>query len=222
MKTLHPLGIFILMLLFFGCQEKTPPLRLLTLGDSYTIGESVSESERWPIQLASELSKKNIELAPTTIIAKTGWTTDELQEGINDAPLDYPYDWVSLLIGVNNQYRGGDIEKFKAEFENLLNQAVIFSGNIKEHVIVISIPDWGVMPYAADRNQEEIAFEIDNFNQAIYQICVNYNIRFVDITPLSRQVSKHPEWIASDGLHPSGIQYSKWVEELLPLFKTNQ
>jgi lysophospholipase L1-like esterase len=182
MKTLHPLGIFILVLLFFGCQEKTQPLRLLALGDSYTIGESVSENERWPIQLASELSKKNIALAPPTIIAKTGWTTDELQEGINDAPLDYPYDWVSLLIGVNNQYRGGDIEKFKAEFENLLNQAVIFSGNNKEHVIVISIPDWGVMPYAADRNQEEIAFEIDNFNQAIYEICVNYNIRFVDIT----------------------------------------
>jgi hypothetical protein len=136
MKTLHPLGIFILVLLFFGCQEKTPPLRLLALGDSYTIGESVSENERWPIQLASELSKKNIALAPPTIIAKTGWTTDELQEGINDAPLDYPYDWVSLLIGVNNQYRGGDIEKFKAEFENLLNQAVILVVIIKSTLLL--------------------------------------------------------------------------------------
>ena len=210
------------ILLFISCQKEVAHQTFLALGDSYTIGESVPKDQRWPMQLVATLKEYDFHIEPPQIIAKTGWTTNELKEAIDNSSLNYPYDWVSLSIGVNNQYRGGDIEKFKAEFENLLNQAVIFSGNNKEHVIVISIPDWGVMPYAADRNQEEIAFEIDNFNQAIYEICVNYNIRFVDITPLSRQVSKHPEWIASDGLHPSGIQYSKWVEELLPLFKTNQ
>ena len=222
MKTLHSFGIFIFFLLFLGCQEKEPPQQFLALGDSYTIGESVSEEKRWPVQLVSKLAEKNIMLAPPTIIAKTGWTTDELQEAINEAPLNFPFDWVSLLIGVNNQYRGKDIEEFKSEFENLLNQAIVFSGNNKEHVFVVSIPDWGVMPFATDRDQEKIAFEIDNFNQAIYEICVTYNIRFIDITPISRQASEHPEWIAKDGLHPSGEQYTKWVDEILPLFKIDK
>ena len=220
MKAFLRFIVFISLFLFFSCKDEIPKQTFLALGDSYTIGESVGQNERWPEQLTLELAEKSIALAPPTIIAKTGWTTDELQDGINQAPLDYPYDWVSLLIGVNNQYRGLDIETFKEEFENLLSQAIIFSGNKNAHVFVISIPDWGVMPFAKSQNQEKIATEIDDFNQAIYEICIHNNIRFVDITPISRQVSNHPEWIARDGLHPSGEQYAQWVKELLPIFQT--
>ena len=220
MKVFLRFIVFISLFFFFSCKDEIPKQTFLALGDSYTIGESVGQNERWPEQLTLELAEKSIALAPPTIIAKTGWTTDELQEGINQAPLDYPYDWVSLLIGVNNQYRGLDIETFKEEFENLLSQAIIFSGNKNAHVFVISIPDWGVMPFAKSQNQEKIATEIDDFNQAIYEICIHNNIRFVDITPISRQVSNHPEWIATDDLHPSGEQYAQWVKELLPIFLT--
>ena len=220
MKAFLRFIVFISLFLFFSCKDEITKQTFLALGDSYTIGESVGQNERWPEQLTLELAEKSIALAPPTIIAKTGWTTDELQDGINQAPLDYPYDWVSLLIGVNNQYRGLDIETFKEEFENLLSQAIIFSGNKNAHVFVISIPDWGVMPFAKSQNQEKIATEIDDFNQAIYEICIHNNIRFVDITPISRQVSNHPEWIATDDLHPSGEQYAQWVKELLPIFLT--
>ena len=220
MKAFLRFIVFISLFLFFSCKDEIPKQTFIALGDSYTIGESVGQNERWPEQLTLELAEKSIALAPPTIIAKTGWTTDELQDGINQAPLDYPYDWVSLLIGVNNQYRGLDIETFKEEFENLLSQAIIFSGNKNAHVFVISIPDWGVMPFAKSQNQEKIATEIDDFNQAIYEICIHNNIRFVDITPISRQVSNHPEWIATDDLHPSGEQYAQWVKELLPIFLT--
>ena len=205
------------MPLAFLAVNKISKQSFLALGDSYTIGESVEEDQRWPLQLVYELKKNNIVLSPT-IIAKTGWTTDELKEGINQAPLNFPYDWVSLLIGVNNQYRGKSIEEFKGEFENLLEQAIVFSGNNKARVFVVSIPDWGVMPFAINQNQEKIATEIDNFNQAIYEICVSNDIKFVDVTPISRQVLEHPEWIAEDGLHPSGEQYKEWVKEILPLF----
>ena len=217
MKVFQKFAILIIAFSFFGCKNKISKQSFLALGDSYTIGESVEEDQRWPLQLVYELKKNNIVLSPT-IIAKTGWTTDELKEGINQAPLNFPYDWVSLLIGVNNQYRGKSIEEFKGEFENLLEQAIVFSGNNKARVFVVSIPDWGVMPFAINQNQEKIATEIDNFNQAIHEICVNNGIKFVDVTPISRQVLEHPEWIAKDGLHPSGEQYKEWVKEILPLF----
>ena len=186
MKAFLRFIVFISLFLFFSCKDEIPKQTFLALGDSYTIGESVGQNERWPEQLTLELAEKSIALAPPTIIAKTGWTTDELQDGINQAPFDYPYDWVSLLIGVNNQYRGLDIETFKEEFENLLSQAIIFSGNKNAHVFVISIPDWGVMPFAKSQNQEKIATEIDDFNQAIYEICIHNNIRFVEWYPSHR------------------------------------
>lgn len=218
MKYICLLGISFLFLIFLGCKKEIPPQSYLALGDSYTIGESVSKFERWPDQLVASLAKENIFLNSPEIIAKTGWTTDELQEGINLAPLNYPYDWVSLLIGVNDQYRGKIIEEFESEFHNLLRQAIVFSGNRKERVFVLSIPDWGAMPYAIDKDVQKIAAEIDAFNQVIYQLCAQENVRFIDITPLSRKVSDYPNWIAKDRLQPSGAQYSKWVLEILPFF----
>ena len=206
------------LILLASCKQKAVKQSYLALGDSYTQGEAVSESERWPVQLAKALENENVTIAPQKIIAQTGWTTDELKKGIDEAVLDYPYDWVSLLIGVNNQYRGYNLATFKTEFEELLTQSILFAGNKKERVFVVSIPDWGVMPFAKNRDQEQIATEIDNFNQVIYEVCAREEIAFIDITPLSRTVNLHPEFIASDGLHPSGDQYAAWIKEMIPIF----
>lgn len=211
-------GLIILVLSLYGCQSEIPKKTYLALGDSYTIGESVAESERWPVQLVNALTKKNIVLDSPQIIAKTGWTTDELQAGIDASILNFPYDYVSLLIGVNNQYRGRSVENFKEEFHALLLNAISFSGNRRDRVFVVSIPDWGAMPFAQGRDQEQIATEIDNYNQALYEICAIEEVEAIDVTLLSRQVDEYPQWVASDGLHPSGEQYARWVEEILPFF----
>jgi lysophospholipase L1-like esterase len=208
----------LLLISFTSCQKEVQLQSYLALGDSYTIGEAVEEKHRWPMQLADSLAQKNIVLGVPDIIAKTGWTTDELKSGIDNSSLNYPYDWVSLLIGVNNQYRGRSIEEFRKEFEVLLSEALTFSGNRRERVFVVSIPDWGVMPFAEGRDREQIATEIDNFNQVIYEVCTIEEIEFIDITPLSRNVDVHPDWIAKDGLHPSRKQYAEWVQKILPFF----
>lgn len=214
--------LFFVFLVFTACEEKEeiPKQSYLALGDSYTIGESVTEDNRWPNQLVKSLEKESIFIYPPQIIARTGWTTSDLKMGIDNTALDFPYDWVSLLIGVNNQYQGKSIEGFKAEFEQLLSQAILFAGSKKNRVFVVSIPDWGKMPFAKDRNREQIALEIDNFNQVIYEVCAREEIQFIDITPLSRTVGSKPEFIAADGLHPSGNQYAAWVDEILPFFLT--
>lgn len=206
------------MILFISCKKMGLKESYLALGDSYTVGESISKKHTWPKQLVDSLKKRSVFLSEPRIIAKTGWTTDELKTAINDSSLDYPYDWVSLLIGVNNQYRGRDLGEFKLQFESLLSEAIAFSGNRKERVFVISLPDWGSMPFAKDRDPNKIAIEIDNFNQIIYEVCAIENIKFIDITPISRNIYSNPNWIAKDSLHPSKEQYSKWVEKMIPYF----
>ena len=206
------------MILFSSCKKMSLKESYLALGDGYTVGESISKKNTWPKQLVDSLKKRNIFLSEPRIIAKTGWTTDELKKAINDSSLDYPYDWVSLLIGVNNQYRGRDLDEFKLQFESLLLEAIAFSGNRKERVFVISLPDWGSMPFAKDRDPNKIAIEIDNFNQIIYEVCAFENIKFIDITPITRNIYSNPNWIAKDSLHPSKEQYSKWVEKIIPFF----
>ena len=214
----HLLSITCFMILFSSCKKMSLKESYLALGDSYTVGESISKKHTWPKQLVDSLKKRSIFLSEPRIIAKTGWTTDELKKAINDSSLDYPYDWVSLLIGVNNQYRGRDLGEFKLQFESLLSEAIAFSGNRKERVFVISLPDWGSMPFAKDRDPNKIAIEIDNFNQIIYEVCAFENIKFFDITPITRNIYSNPNWIAKDSLHPSKEQYSKWVEKMIPYF----
>ena len=209
---------FVFSFLILSCEKQQLKESYLALGDSYTIGEAVSENERWPVQLVEALEGKNRILDSTKIIAQTGWTTTDLKMGIDNAILDFPYDWVSLLIGVNNQYQGKSISNFKEEFEQLLSQALLFAGNKKDRIFVVSIPDWGEMPFAKNLDREKIATEIDNFNQVIYEICAQKEIAFIDITQLSRTVEAHPEFVASDGLHPSGVQYTQWVKEIIPFF----
>ena len=190
-------------------------LRYLALGDSYTIGERVAENERFPNQLADTLGKQDIYITNLRNIARTGWTTDELQAGIAAAAIaDSTFDMVSLLIGVNNQYRGRSIEVYKTEFEALLNQAIKFAGGKKNRVVVISIPDYAFTLFGG--GSARISTEIDNFNAANEQITKANGIAYVNITPISREGIKDPSLVASDGLHPSGKQYGRWVSAMMP------
>lgn len=187
-------------------------MKYLALGDSYTIGESVPEDLRWPVQLADRLSSEGVNIAAPEIIARTGWTTDELMSGIAERQLSGTYDLVSLLIGVNNQYRGRDSENFREEFRELLNQSIAYAGNDTANIFVLSIPDWGVTPFAEGRDREKISAEIDEYNNVCREECEEYGIIYFDITPISREAVSRPELIAGDGLHPSGVMYAEWVE----------
>lgn len=186
--------------------------RLLALGDSYTIGEAVAENERWPEQFISMLEKCGVEFDTPEIIATTGWTTGELLLAIESANPQGPYDMVSLLIGVNNQYRGHSLEDYKVEFEKLLKKAIFFAEGDVKRVLVISIPDWGVTPFAADRDGEKIAIEIDAFNKENKSISSSYGVDYIDITPHSRLALHDHSLTASDKLHPSNRVYTYWAE----------
>ncbi len=191
-------------------------IRYLALGDSYTIGESVAEGERWPMQLADRLQADGIH-AEVTIIARTGWTTDELWQGIQAQTIEPPYDLVSLLIGVNNQYRGRDINEYREQFVFLLNKAIEYAGGRTERVIVLSIPDWGVTPYAEGRDRTQIAREIDAYNAVNREESLRAGVRYVDVAPASRLAVNDVSLLAADGLHPSGKMYSLWTDLAYPL-----
>jgi lysophospholipase L1-like esterase len=186
----------------------------LALGDSYTIGEQVLLTESFPYQTVQLLRNKNIEITAAEIIAKTGWTTDELKAAIHQYSLLKQYDFVSLLIGVNNQYRGRTIEEYENEFEELLKQAIDFAGNKYANVFVLSIPDWSVTPFAADRNISTIANEIDAYNAICKKITLQYNCSYIDITTSQIADAHDAEMLAVDGLHPSGKEYAKWAAQL--------
>ena len=192
------------------------PSRYLALGDSYTIGESVAVADRWPNQLARGIRSQGIEIGDPEIIARTGWTTDELSAAIDSANPRGPYGLVTLLIGVNNQFRGRDAEQYRREFTALLDRAVAFAGGNTQHVIVVSIPDWGVTPFAEGRDRSKIGREIDQFNAIARQETLRVKARFVDITPVSREASSDHSLVAGDGLHPSAAMYSRWVGLILP------
>lgn len=191
-------------------------VRYLALGDSYTIGESVREADRFPSQLTALLVREGL---PTevSIVARTGWTTDELWQGIQSRSLEPPYDLVSLLIGVNNQYRGYDINEYREGFKFLLNKAIEYSGGDPDHVIVFSIPDWGVTPFASGRDEAKIASEIDAFNLVNFEETEKTGAHYVDITPVSRRAKNDDSLIAPDGLHPSGAMYAEWANRALPI-----
>jgi lysophospholipase L1-like esterase len=194
-----------------------PCTRFLALGDSFTIGESVTPQERWPVQLAATLRERGKPIDDPIIVARTGWTTGELLSAIDQAGVSGPFDLVSLMAGVNNQYRGLDFEEYRAEFQVLLVRAIGYAGSDPTRVMVLSIPDWGVTPFARDRDHERIAAEIDRFNQANREEAQRAGAHYIDVTPLSRQAAGDPIWIAEDGLHPSGKMYTRWVKLVLPV-----
>ncbi len=192
------------------------PLRHLALGDSYTIGEGVPEAGRWPVQLAQRLLEKGITLAPPRIVATTGWTTDELAAGMDEAQLAPAFDLVSLLIGVNNQYRGRSAEEYIAQFGQLLARAVTLAGDRPGRVLVVSIPDWGVTRFAREQGHGAAAIgaALDRFNALARAAAEAAGVAFVDITDLSRA---YPDELADDGLHPNARQYARWVERIAPV-----
>ena len=191
--------------------------RYLALGDSYTIGEGVAAEGRWPMQLAQGLREAGIAIADPRIIATTGWTTDELSAAMDAAEPLGEWDFVSLLIGVNNQYRGREVDDYLGEFARLLQRAIALVDTRADRVLVLSIPDWGVTPFARNsgRDLQQVADELDAYNAAAREVCEAQGVAFVDITGISRDGGDAPAMLAEDGLHPSAAMYARWTAEAL-------
>ena len=229
-----------------GGLARKQTLSYLALGDSYTIGEGVAPAGRWPMQLADALRERGVAIEDPRIVARTGWTTDELSAAIDAEFVDVSGDtsgdasgdasgvasvgdtataasprfgFVTLLIGVNNQYRGRSVEEYATQFEALLERATAFADGRRDRVLVLSIPDWGVTPFAAQsgRDTARIAQELDAFNATAARICAAHGIAFVDIAPASRARGAEPDMLADDGLHPSSAMYSEWTADALPV-----
>ncbi len=194
-------------------------LSYLALGDSYTIGESVTADARWPQQLASALRGSHVPVADPRIIATTGWTMEELNTAIDTAQPLGRYDFVSVLIGVNDQYRGHALADYQRRFAPLLERAIGFAGGRADRVLVVSIPDWGVTRFGREsgRDTAQIAHELDAYNAAARTICIAHGVAFVDITGVSRQHGAESAMLASDGLHPSAAMYALWTQAALPV-----
>jgi lysophospholipase L1-like esterase len=190
------------------------PYTYLALGDSYTIGESVDAKDSFPYQLTGQMASKGYNITAPKIIAVTGWTTGDLKNAIAQANLTSKYDIVTLLIGVNNQYRGYSQTDYRTEFVQLLNTAIGFANGNKLKVFVLSIPDYSVTPFAATSNKTKIAAEIDQFNAINKDESTKAGVNYLDITPISRQAATDATLIAFDGLHPSAKMYSLWVGQL--------
>ena len=193
-------------------------LAYLALGDSYTIGEGVEDADRWPVQLAARLRAMGIPLADPRIIATTGWTTDELAAAMDAVEPLGDWNFVSLLIGVNNQYRGRPVDDYAGEFQRLLRRSIALAGGRADRVLVLSIPDWGVTPFAlaSGRDRPSIAAALDAYNAAARGACAAAGVAFVDITCISRAADT-AGLLAEDGLHPSAAQYARWTDAALPV-----
>ncbi len=197
-------------------------MRYLALGDSYTIGESVDPSERWPVQLTARLRERGITLDDPLLIAATGWTTDELSRAITQAEPPGPFDLVSLSIGVNNQYRGRSEEEYRWHFRALLQRAIAFADGNPARVIVLSIPDWSVTPFASGLDADQsslarIATQIERFNAINRAETERPGVHYIDITLISRRAAADLSLLAKDGLHPSGKMYAAWARLIEPI-----
>jgi lysophospholipase L1-like esterase len=189
----------------------------LALGDSYTIGAFVASEDRFPVQLADMLRRDSIQTSDPDIIATSGWTTGNLLNSLEIAPPQKKYSFVTLLIGVNNQYQGRSLDEYKTQFTELLTRAILYADGIKNHVFVLSIPDYSVTPFGQGYDAQKIAREIDQFNEANKNISLNLGVHYLDITTISREAKNDPSLIAGDGLHPSAKQYNEWDQLLAPL-----
>lgn len=233
MRQIYMINALLLLLCIWGCRDAQPlapaqpdepeeQVDILALGDSYTKGQSVVWEQNYPNQLKDSLRKAGIDVSGLRNIAQTGWRSDQLQSAIDAAAnqdiKDSSFSLVLLCIGVNDQYQGKNIDGYATNFEKLLQYAITRAGQKKERVMVLSIPDWAYTPYAQNfsSNPSNISVEIDAFNKTNKQITDNYNITYVNVTPVSRQGLARPELVATDGLHPSAIQYSLWVHQILP------
>lgn len=220
---------FVLLFLLMGCRQETdqtvrnnPPAitlkSFLALGDSYTIGQGVAAFERFPAQTAAWLQQKGITISALTYIATTGWTTTNLQTAINTQN-PAQHDVVTLLIGVNDQYQTGDTTGYRQRFTSLLLKSVELARGKKENVVVLSIPDYSVTPFAANNDTARIRRQQDLFNAINKMVTLEQKIAYLDITPSTREARTNPALLATDGLHPSGLEYRKWAERLGPLLE---
>ncbi|HET9423761.1 MAG TPA: SGNH/GDSL hydrolase family protein [Gemmatimonadaceae bacterium] len=191
-------------------------LSFLALGDSYTIGEGVDEQDRWPVQLARALRDAGRDIEDPRIIARTGWTTDELMEAIDASGVTGDWDLVTLLAGVNDQYRGYEPDRYQESFSAMVGCALGFA-KLPERLLVLSIPDWGITPFAEGRDRQAIGKQIDIFNSIAADLAFGVGSQFVNITPLTRLSATQPGLLVSDGLHPSGEAYRMWVGKVLPV-----
>jgi lysophospholipase L1-like esterase len=189
----------------------------LALGDSYTIGEKVPLHDNFPYQTTELLREKKIEVADPVIVAKTGWTTDELAMAVREEGIKETFSFVTLLIGVNNQYQGREVENYRQEFTQLLDQAIVFANGHTQNVFVLSIPDWGVTPFAEGKDRQKVANEIDAYNAAKKDITLAHKCNYLDITDSTRKNGTTREYLAEDGLHPSAREYTIWAERLTPM-----
>lgn len=193
---------------------------ILCIGDSYTIGEGMAAEDCFPNQTISILKSSGINFDELKIIAKTGWTTDELMSAIHEENPKSNYDFVTLLIGVNNQYRGRSSEEYRTDFLKLLKMAIGFAQGKPNHVIVISIPDWGVTPFADGRDRKKIAEEIDLFNSINKKETEALKAYYIDITPESRKAASDLSLVADDKLHPSAKMYKDWAKLVADVIKS--
>jgi lysophospholipase L1-like esterase len=193
--------------------------KYLALGDSYTIGTSVNETDRYPVQTAGLLKALGVNIADPEIIATNGWTTADLKNATKDKPVTTAYDAVSLLIGVNNQYQGRSLDEYKQEFITLIQRSIQLANGKPDHVFVLSIPDYSVTPFASGSNKQKIAAEIDAFNDANKMIAADYKVHYLYITDESRKAANDLSLIASDGLHFSGKEYAVWSGMLAQMIK---
>jgi lysophospholipase L1-like esterase len=185
------------------------------LGDSYTIGESVAKTERWPVQLVSRLNEDGYKVAPPKVIAKTGWTTGDLLSAMrSQLNTTRKFDLVSISIGVNNQYQGGSMEEYEEELRQIFKMALNYSKKREKGIFALSIPDYGVTPFG-ENNAETIREEIDQFNGIFKRVAADFDVDFYNITPISREAARDPDLIAEDNLHPSALMYRYWVDEII-------
>ncbi len=199
-----------------GQISKETTATYLALGDSYTIGEQVNESDRFPVQLVARLNELNFKLKAPKIIARTGWTTSDLIHAIDNAKMvNEKFDIVSLLIGVNNQYRNGSRDVYRKELKYLLERAIAYGKNNPKNIFVLSIPDWGITPFGKKSQRLNISSEIELFNKVLEEETGKLNISFIDISPISYLSETNSNLLARDGLHPSGEMYKLWVEKIV-------
>jgi lysophospholipase L1-like esterase len=208
----------LVLLLTFTSTKPAPQMAssrtLLCLGDSYTVGESVLPDDNFPNQTVQLLRIAGCDFESPEIIAKTGWTTAELKDAMNKYSFKPFYNFVTLLIGVNDQYRGRPADEYKPQFEALLKQAILYANKNASHVIVLSIPDWGVTPFAKDRDGKKIAADIDAYNMINKQVAEQYKVHYINITPGTREAASDLSFISADGLHPSDKEYARWATKV--------
>ncbi|MFB9078347.1 SGNH/GDSL hydrolase family protein [Flavobacterium procerum] len=197
-------------------------INYLALGDSYTIGQSVCETCRFPEQLRASLNAMYSSTISLKIIATTGWTTSNLLSAIESQQPESNYDLVTLLIGVNNQYQHRNFSVYEKEFPELVNKAIMLAKGDRKNVVVVSIPDYAYTPYGkalAGNQSATISAEIDKYNSFAENYCTNNQITFVNITDITRQGLENSDLVANDGLHPSKLAYSRFVDRMMPKVK---